>query len=160
MGLLAAETGEWAKGRDLVLSDLRGDSMLAAMVTDMTAVSQVTALPHPPPALICDRDKICSSLGATAINATITFVTVVTPSSPLEMSLLPKYYFCSVSQYCSSCTILRLLFLLTVFWTSSSYGHLSPFTVWGCVICSTKYRMRQSLWLFKHRYTGETVVLS
>jgi len=51
MGLLAAETGERAKGRELVLSVRRADSMLAPLVTDMTAVSQVTAFPLLPQGL-------------------------------------------------------------------------------------------------------------
>lgn len=51
MGLLAAETGERAKGRELVLSDMRADSTLAALVADVTAVSQVTAFHRPPQGL-------------------------------------------------------------------------------------------------------------
>lgn len=51
MGLLAAETGEQARGRELVLSDMRADSMLAAVIMDMTAVSQVTAFPLQPQGL-------------------------------------------------------------------------------------------------------------
>lgn len=47
MGLLVAESEDQAKGRELVLYAMRADSMLAAMLTDMTAVSQVTAFPLP-----------------------------------------------------------------------------------------------------------------
>lgn len=39
------------------------------------------------------------------------------------MALAPKHHFCTVSQHCSSCLTLRLLFLLAAFWTSSSCGH-------------------------------------
>ena len=164
MGLLAAETGEQAEeGSSSYLTWEPTACWQPWSQTWQLCVRLQLSLSHPrgsAPPLICDRNKICSSLGATAINATVAFVTVVTSSSPLEMSLSPKYYFCSVSQHCSSCINLRLPFLLTVFWTSSSCGHLSPFGVWGCVRRSMKHWMRQSLCSFKHCYTGETVVLS
>lgn len=48
-GLQAAETGKQTKRRELVLSDMIADSTLAALATDMTAVSQVTAFPFPAP---------------------------------------------------------------------------------------------------------------
>lgn len=59
--------------------------------------------------------------------------------APLEMALAPKNYFCTVSQHCSSCLTLRLLFLLAVFWTNLGCGHL-------CLGCWHRVRAQHSGW--------------
>lgn len=148
------------KGREHVLSDMRADSVLAAKDTNVTAVSQVTAPPLLPQGLhsaLHLRWEENLQLTGCHSDGRCTNITCLLQWAPLGMALAPKNYFCAVSQRCSSFLTLRLLFLLTVLWTSSSCGHLCLGSL-GLSKSQHNTADETSLGPFKHCHTSETIV--
>lgn len=104
-----------AREREHILSDMGAASVLAAVDTNVTAVTQVTASPLLPQDLHSASPLRQGENAARWVPQRSMLTSCLLQGAPLGMALAPKYYFCMVSQHCSSCLTLRLLFLLTVF---------------------------------------------